>query len=232
MAPVPEIPGIEMSGDDDDLLRMFGTFEVGNDVVPGLVRKLFRSEDEMHAHLALRGEVDDEIGIFGRDRAGRNSCRKTESGVGKAVVGVADRSDQSCDGAKIGCGFGSRSAIADRLAIGRECEPGSAFLLVEELVEEHDFSGNFAATERLEFLERVDRDYIGRKAVSGGGGAAAKSGQNDLLRSSGNHAGILDERGGLRPADPMRHDNRLEANFEPQLSKFRSHVLGRSAGLR
>ena len=40
----PEIPGIEMSGDDDDLFGMFGAFEVGNDVVAGLVRELLRSE--------------------------------------------------------------------------------------------------------------------------------------------------------------------------------------------
>ena len=156
----------------------------------------------MHADFALRGEVDDQVGVFGGDGAGRDSCGKTESGVGKAVVGAADRADQSCDGAKIGCGFGSRSAIADRLAIGGECEPGSGFLLVEELVEEDDFAGNFVATEGLEFLEGVDRDYVGGEAVSGGGGAAAKSGENDLLRGAGNHAGILDEGGGFRLRGP------------------------------
>jgi hypothetical protein len=41
-----------------------------NDVVAGLVGKLLRSEGEMHADLALRGEVDDEIGIFGGHGAG------------------------------------------------------------------------------------------------------------------------------------------------------------------
>ena len=96
-----EIPGIEMSGDDDDLLGVLGTFKVRNDVVAGLVGKPLRSEGEMHADFALRGEVDDEIGIFGRHSAGRDPGGETVSSVGKAVVGVAERSDQGGDGTEI-----------------------------------------------------------------------------------------------------------------------------------
>jgi hypothetical protein len=115
-----EVPGIEMSGDDDDLFGMLGTFEVGDDVVAGFVGKLLRSECEMHADFALRGEVDDQVGIFGGHGAGGDSGGETESSVREAVVGVADRSDQSGDGAEIGGGFGSGSAITDGLAVGGE----------------------------------------------------------------------------------------------------------------
>jgi hypothetical protein len=38
-----EVPGIEMAGDDYDLLGMLGTFEVGNDVVTGFVGEFLRS---------------------------------------------------------------------------------------------------------------------------------------------------------------------------------------------
>ena len=105
-------------------------------------------------------------------------------------------------------------------------------MLVEHFVEQHDLAGDFAAAERLEFLESVDGDDIGGKAVRGGGGAAAQSGQHDLLRSSGNHAGILDQRSGFGSADPMWHGDRLEANLEAQLAKLGRNVFRRRMGLR
>src|SRR5258708_7928164 len=50
-----EVPGIEMAGDYYDLLGMFGTFEVGDYVVTGFVRKLLGCQSKMHADFALGG---------------------------------------------------------------------------------------------------------------------------------------------------------------------------------
>ena len=109
-----EVPGIQMAGDDDDLLGMLGAFEVGDDVVAGFVRELLRSQREMHADFALGSEVGDEVGVFGGDGCGGDSCGKAESGVRKAVVSTADGADQGGDSAEIGGGFRPGSAITGR----------------------------------------------------------------------------------------------------------------------
>src|SRR5580658_9460655 len=53
--PGAEVPGIEMTGDDYDLLGMFGAFELGNYVIAGFVGEFLRSENEMYADFALGG---------------------------------------------------------------------------------------------------------------------------------------------------------------------------------
>src|SRR5579864_5140291 len=83
-----EVPGIEVSGDDDDLLRMFAALQVGDDVVTGRVGQLLRSESEMHADLALRKKMSDEVGIFRGDGAGGNSCGDAEASVRQAEIGA------------------------------------------------------------------------------------------------------------------------------------------------
>ena len=59
----------------------------------------------MQADFALRREVDDEVSVFRGNRCRGDSCRKAESGMGKAIIGIADRADQGGDGAKVGGGF-------------------------------------------------------------------------------------------------------------------------------
>jgi hypothetical protein len=151
--------------------------------------------------------------------------------VGKAVVGVADRPDQGGDGTEICSSFCSCSAITNCLTVGGKSKSCGGLLLVEELVEKNDLAGNFVVAEGLEFVEGVDRYHIGCEAIRGSGGAAAESSQNDLLSGSGNHARVLDEGGAFGPANPVRHHDLLEANFEAQLAKFRGYILGGSTGL-
>ena len=115
-----KVPGIEMAGDDYDLLGVFGAFEIGDYVVAGFVRKLLRSEGEVHADFALGGEMDDQVGVFGGDGGGGDSGGEAESGVRETVVGTADGANQGGDCAEIGGGFGSGAAIADGLAVGGE----------------------------------------------------------------------------------------------------------------
>jgi len=54
-----EIPGIEMPGDDYDLLGVLGAFEICDNVVTGFVGELLRGKCEMQAHFSLGREVDD-----------------------------------------------------------------------------------------------------------------------------------------------------------------------------
>src|SRR5271167_2969774 len=74
-----EVPGIEMTGDYYDLLGMLGTFEVGDYVVAGFIRKLLGRQSKVHADFAFGGEVDDQVGIFGGDRGGGDSGGQAES---------------------------------------------------------------------------------------------------------------------------------------------------------
>jgi hypothetical protein len=90
-----QIPRIEVSRDNDELLGMFATLQIGDDVIAGSVGQLLRSEGEMHADRALRGKMSDQIGIFRGDGTGGNPGRETEAGVGQTEVGASDRADQS-----------------------------------------------------------------------------------------------------------------------------------------
>ena len=204
-----QIPRIEMAGDYYDLLGMFGTFEVGDYVVAGFIRKLLGRQSEMHANFAFSGEIDDQVGVFGGDGRGGDSCGEAESGVGKAVVGTAYGADQSCYCTEIGGRFGSGSTITDSLAVGGERQPGSGLLFVEGFVEEDDLAGDFVATESLEFFERVDGHYVGGEAVGGGCRASAEGGEDNLLGGAGHHAGIIDQGGGFGAANPVRDGDRL-----------------------
>ena len=115
-----EVPRIEMAGDYYDLFGMFGTFEVGDYVVAGFIRKLLGCQSKMHADFAFGGEMGDQVGVFGGDGGGGDSGGEAESGVREAIVGTAYGADQGGYCAEIGGGFGSGSAIADGLAVGGE----------------------------------------------------------------------------------------------------------------
>jgi hypothetical protein len=227
-----EIPGIEMSGDDYDLLGMLGAFEVCDDVIAALVRELLRSKREVHAHFALSSEVSDQVGVFGGDSSGGNSGGKTESGVREAIVGAGDGANQGSDCAEIGGGFGSGSAVTDGLAVGGKGVSASGLLLVEEFVKEDDLAGDFVVAESLEFVECVDRDYVGGEAVWRSGRASTQSSKNDLLCGAGNHSGILDECSGFGSANPVRNGDLLEADIQAEMAKLSGDVLRRGEGLR
>src|SRR5271155_2787221 len=100
-----EVPGIEVSGDNHDLLGMLGAFEIGDDVVTGFVGKFLRRECEVHAHFALGRKVDDEVGIFGSYRGVGDASGGAEASVRQAEIGAANRSYERGYGAEIGGGF-------------------------------------------------------------------------------------------------------------------------------
>src|ERR1700751_1172918 len=53
----PQLPRIEMTRDDYDLLGMFAALEVGDDICAFDIRQCLWGEYKMHARLSLRGEV-------------------------------------------------------------------------------------------------------------------------------------------------------------------------------
>src|ERR1700735_2024954 len=103
----------------------------------------------MHSDLALRGEVDDEIGVFRGHGSRRNCCRKAESGVREAIVGIADGADQGGGSAEIGCCLRSGPAVTNGLAISGETKSAGGFLLVEDFVEQDDLACDFVTAQRL-----------------------------------------------------------------------------------
>src|SRR5215472_12654280 len=200
-----KIPGIKVSGDDHDLLRMLASLEVADDVVAGRVWKLLRSECQMHAHIALFRKPCDEVGIFSSDRSGGNARRRAVSSVRKTVIGVAHRTHQSGDCPKISSSFRSRATIANRFSIGYERESGGGLLLVEELVEQDDLARDFIATECPEFVESIHHDHFGAEAVNGCRCASAKGGENDFLNGTADLPNVFGEFGGLSAPDPVRN---------------------------
>jgi hypothetical protein len=117
--------------------------------------------------------VSDEVSVFGGHGCGGDSGGETESGVGQAIVGAADRADECGGCAQVGGGFGSGSAVTNGFAVGGESLSGSGFLLVEDFVKQDNLAGDFVAAEGLQFLEGVDGDDVGGESLCGSRGAAA-----------------------------------------------------------
>jgi hypothetical protein len=85
-----EVPGIEVAGNDDDLLGMVATLEIGDDVVASDVGKSLGSEGEGHADATLGGEVLDQVGIFSGQSGGGDSSGDAIASMREAVVGASD----------------------------------------------------------------------------------------------------------------------------------------------
>src|ERR1019366_7873560 len=188
-----DVPGIEMTGDNDDLLGMLAALEIGDDVVAGGVRKALRGEREVHANAALGGEVFDQIGIFGGESGGGNSGGNAVPSVRQAIVGASDGTNKRGGGAKFSGRSGAVSAIANGFAVSLECHAGEGFALVEGNVEEDNFAANFFAAESGKFVEVVDDDDLRGDAFGGSRRAAADGGENNSLCCLRHLARIFDE---------------------------------------
>ena len=133
-----------MAGDDDDLLGVFGSLPVGDDVEAGGVGQGLRCEGEVHGDGTLAGEVGEQVGVFGGDGGGGDFVDARgvhgHAGVGDAVVGSADGADEDGGGADAGSGDGSGGAVLDGVAVGVDAAFLGGELLVEVVVEEEDFA--------------------------------------------------------------------------------------------
>ncbi len=159
-----QVPGIEVSGDDDELLGMLAALQIGDHVVAGGIGQFLRSEGEVHAHLSLRGEMRDQVGIFGSDGTGGNSGGNAEASVRQAEVGATHGAHEGSHGAQVGCGLGSGRTVAHAFAIGHEGHPSFGLALVENFVEEDDLAGDLVAAQSFQFVKIVDHDNIGRES--------------------------------------------------------------------
>src|ERR1017187_8992649 len=227
-----EVPGIEMTGDNDVLLGMLAALEVGDNVVAGGVRKALRSEREVHANAALGGEVFDQIGIFGGESGGGNSGGNAVPSVRQAIVGASDGTDKRGDGAKFSRRFGAVSTIANGFAVSLECHAGEGFALVEGDVEEDNFAGNFFAAESGKFVEVVDDDDLRGEAFGGSRRTAADGGENNSLCCLRHLAGIFDELRFFLTANPVGDLRGLQVNLEAEFAHLGGDVFRGSLRLR
>ncbi len=137
-----QVPGIQMPRDDDHLLRMFGSFEVSHDVIAQHVRPGLRSQREVQAHLALSGEMSNEVSVFAGYGACRDARCRAPSGMRQAVIGAADGTHQRSDRAQFCRGFRTAAAVSHGFPVGLAREATGGFLPVERDIEQNDFSCN------------------------------------------------------------------------------------------
>ena len=115
--PGSQIPGVEVAGDNDDLFRVPGAFEIRDDVVTQYFRTVLRSKGQMHLHCSLGGETREQVSVFAGDGAGRDTRRRTPSGVRQAVVCAANRADHAGNGTQFCGGLGAVGTIIDGFPI-------------------------------------------------------------------------------------------------------------------
>src|SRR5256885_16744393 len=90
-----------MSGNDDDLLRMFAALQITDDVVAGLVSQLLWREGEVHPNFPFCGEMRDQFGILGGHRAGRDSGWKAPASMRQAGGGIFQPTDPGSGRAQV-----------------------------------------------------------------------------------------------------------------------------------
>src|SRR5437868_3017071 len=62
-----QVPRIQVAGDDYNLFRMLGAFEIGNNVVALSLGALVCGQREMKTDFALRSQTCDQASILGGD---------------------------------------------------------------------------------------------------------------------------------------------------------------------
>ena len=129
-----------MSRYDDDLFRMFRSLQIGNDVIPGSLRKVLWCQSEVHAHTALGGKTPDQVGIFGGERCRGNRSGVAESRVRKPVLGTAYRADKRCGAPEFGDRSPTSATIDDCFSIGFESVARGCLVLVIGHVEKDDLA--------------------------------------------------------------------------------------------
>lgn len=221
-----------MSGDDDNLLGMIGSFYIRDYVVAEYGRSGFAGEREVDANLSLRGEMRDEVSVFGGDGSGGNAGLNAVAGMWNAIVSVAHGSNQRRNSAERCGGFRSSAAIGYGFSVGFQGESASGFSLVVRHVEQDNFARDLLAPESVEFIEVVDDDYIGGKSGGRSGRVASESSENDLLRCSGDMARIFNELGSFETTGPARDLDIFEMNVESEFAEFVSDIVHGGLGLR
>ena len=227
-----QVPGIQMSGYDYDLLRMLAPLQIGDHVVAGDVGKVLRSEGDVHAHSPLGSQMLDEFSIFGGKSRGGNSRWKTEASVWQAIVSASDGPDQRCHRAQLSCAFRAAQSIDDRFTISVKCHPGDGFKFIVRNIEQNNLARDLFPAERRQFVEVVDNDHIGGDAFGWSGGTAADCRKNDTLRRFGHLARIFDELSFFFAANPVRDRCRFETDRKAKLPHFSRNVFCRGLCLR
>ena len=85
-----QVPGVEVAGNDHDLLRMFGAFQVSHHIEGADFFGGLGGQDHVHANLPLRREVRDQVGIFAGHGSGGNVGGPASSGMRQTIVGPSD----------------------------------------------------------------------------------------------------------------------------------------------
>src|SRR2546423_13099984 len=80
-----KVPGIEVSGDDNDLFRVLGSFQVRNHVITLRLRSHLGGKGQMDSHPAAFCEAGDQSSIFGADRACGNGSIGARTGMRETI---------------------------------------------------------------------------------------------------------------------------------------------------
>src|SRR5437868_3733348 len=88
-----------MSRNDDDLLGMFALLDVADYIRTFDVRQSLRREEQFHFDRPFLCKIDNQVGVFARDRARRNFRRVigvfSLPSVRQTIIRAANRSNQT-----------------------------------------------------------------------------------------------------------------------------------------
>ncbi len=209
-----KVPGIEMPADNDNLLGMLASLQIGDDVVAGDVGQSLRREDKVHAHPTLPGEMLDEVRVFGGEGRSGNSGGCAVASMREAEVRATDGADDRGYCAESRGGLSAIRAVDNRFAIGFEGRAGKGFAFIVGNVIENNLSGNSFARQRGELRETMHNDNLGIEAISGGCGTSTERGQHNFARRVRAFPGEFGELGFFFTTHPMRNLCRLKSDFE------------------
>src|SRR6185436_11912816 len=229
----PQVPGIEVTRYNNNLLRVLSAFQVCDHVVARLVRQSLRCQSQAHSHSTLRGKIADQVGILGRHRARwdlRSVIRVSKpAGVGQTIVGTSNRANKASRSAKLCCLARTYAAIDDSLPVGIERKALRRQPRVELHIEQDYFSADRGTSRGMKLFEALHNNDLGKQSLRWCCRASAKSCEHDLLRCFRRLPLKLGQLADFDPSNPVGNHQLLELNLEPEAAHFSGDILN---GLR
>ena len=227
-----EIPGIEVPGNDNHLLRMLAAFQIRNNVVArNLWKKLWR-EREMQPHRPLLHQVRDQFGIFRSDCAGGDSSGNTVSRVGYAIVRPAYGAHQRRRRSHRRRRFRALPAVLHRLSVSLPPMAGVSLASIELHIEQNDLARNLIPAQRLQVVEAADHNNFTRQSLRRRSRTSAQRGHDHFLLCPRCLTWPLRQFSGLCAAYPMRNHHLLQPRIQASLAQRIHHMMRRRIGLR
>ena len=177
------------------------------------------------------GEIDNQIGVLGCNRACRNFRRVIGifglPGVRDPIILAANGPNQTSDRALSRRGAWTVASINNRFAVSFATTPFRRDSFIVRIIEEDNFTRDSIARHRFQFVEVFNGNNFSANSFVRSSNASAERAEHDFLCRVFRHSRKLHQRCGFFAADPMRNHHFLQLHFAADRFQFARDIFNR-----